>query len=139
MKLLDFIICDDVRQEVGDKFTLVGMYSDVIQMHLKGVKEIKWPVAMHLAMFTRFLYEKTDEKPDSFRIEFILEGKPLSYVEGNINLPADTGILNINSVMNPFFFTNQGVLSFIAQFKKDGKTKIEIKPEYKLEIKVRID
>ena len=40
MKLIDFIVCDDIRQELFGKITIVGVYSD-LQIALP-INNIKW-------------------------------------------------------------------------------------------------
>lgn len=64
MKLLDLIICDDIRQEVGGKQSLIGVYSDLIINFIPG--QVVWPVNFKLGIFIRIKLEENDLRPDAF-------------------------------------------------------------------------
>ena len=47
MKITDFIICDDVRMEIGNKISIMGIYNDSIILSVPGA-ETTWPVPLRL-------------------------------------------------------------------------------------------
>jgi hypothetical protein len=65
MRLVDFIVCDDIRHEVGAKMSLMGVYSDEMQVHVSPDASF----ALRFGVFLRFNMEKEDPRPDSVRFE----------------------------------------------------------------------
>ena len=49
MKLNCFLICDDIRNELGNKQSLTGIYDDVINFSMKDIG--KWPKVVKLGIY----------------------------------------------------------------------------------------
>lgn len=47
MKIVDFILCDDIRQELGNKVSLMGIFSDAVVLQ----QEVSWPIRMNFGVF----------------------------------------------------------------------------------------
>jgi len=76
MKVIDFIYCDDIRSEIGNKITIVGAYNDKIEFQPFPEKEIKWPISIRLSLYIRLLPEKQDDF-DEIEISIKLKDKEI--------------------------------------------------------------
>ena len=85
MKLIDIIFCDDIRNEVNNKTSLMGLYNDRIIIHTQPDKAISWPVPMRLAVYLRFALGDKDLHPEQFIFEYFLNNKNTIKIEGTIN------------------------------------------------------
>lgn len=134
MKLIDFIVCDDIRREIGNKHTLVGVYDETVEFSVGKSGFKQWPKAMKLGFFIRVNFD--DEVPDefSFNMLFLTEKKELGKGKVIIN-PTASKRLNIVIVHNAFVFPNEGKIEFELVFYKNGKIIQEITPDCKLIIK----
>ena len=85
MDILDFIVCEDIRQEIGGKCSIVGIYNDTIV--LNGLpKDVQWPIALRLGVFVRLLRDETEELPTDFRLKISHEENGvIAAFEGKIN------------------------------------------------------
>jgi hypothetical protein len=82
MKIADFIICDDIRRELGNKNTLIGVYDNLIIQKVPNVNPVV-PAGLKLAFFIRIKMGKDDSVlPDSFRFEALNNGKVINHAEG---------------------------------------------------------
>jgi hypothetical protein len=61
MKLKDFIICDDIRTEANNKFSLMGVYNDALNFSVPKKNTDKWPKVVHLGFFIRLDIESIEE------------------------------------------------------------------------------
>ncbi len=85
MKLIDAIFCDDVRYEMNNKLSLMGLYSDRIILRVDNEPEIKWPVPMNLSLLLRFRLEQEKNQPDHFDFEYVLNDKSIAKIHGDFN------------------------------------------------------
>lgn len=113
MKLIDFIICDDIRTEMGNKHSLMGIYEDAINFNVR--ENGKWPKTMKIGFFIRIKVENDDEKTrlNKFKLNINYNGKIKTIAEGIINLhnqKKSQGI-GLAMVFNQFLFENSGSMS----------------------------
>lgn len=109
--LLDFLVCDDVRTEVGDKFTLVGIYGNTIRLDLQGA-EAKWPVLIpKLGFFVR-TGPVTSFTPDHFSLSFTFNGSQIAKFEGELKVADPAGPIILAVVASPFPVHGSGELRF---------------------------
>lgn len=113
MTLLDFIICDDVRQEVGNKHTFVGIYDTI---NFKGDK-IEWPIRYRICFYIRFYYTKNEPKPDGFLIEFKKDRDLVHKYEDKFNIPKEEGLFNLVITDQAFPIGGPGVYNVNVIFK----------------------
>lgn len=133
MKLLDLIVCDDIRQEVGGKQSLIGVYSDLIINFMPG--QMIWPLNFKLGIFIRLKLDDNDIKPDAFEIDCFYLGKIIKNFNGNLNFPENTKNFNLIMVDNAFMIQGVGHITFAIKFKKNNEVYNTIIPEYILEVK----
>ncbi len=136
MKLIDFIICDDVRQELFAKHTLVGVYDNELSFLVPNLQEDKWPKVIKLGFFVRLMLDQTKETPDEFKMEMFHDGKGIGTAAGRVEAAAGVTFLVFATVINQFKITGVGKLSFKLQTFRDSKLISEIVPPYTLTIKV---
>lgn len=84
MKILDFIVCDDVRQEIGNKHSLMGVYNDQIVLQAKSISEFKFPMALKCAFYLRIDIENTQE--ELAHVDFSFKGDSIELFEGSFSL-----------------------------------------------------
>jgi len=115
------IICDDIRQEIKNKVTLVGIYTDSII-----VSKIPYSFPK-LCFFSQYSNIRAG---DRFSVELIDPvgnklGKPIS---GIIQPPPDKAIKKIRliGIYSPLKIEQEGAYRFIITFEEDKKNKKEI-------------
>ena len=67
MKILDFLLCDDIRVEVKNKITIVGTYNDQLVFETLSGKEVSEVRSVRAAAYIKLLLYK-EEGASSFRI-----------------------------------------------------------------------
>ncbi|MDI6739293.1 MAG: hypothetical protein QME74_02900 [Candidatus Edwardsbacteria bacterium] len=135
MKLLDFIICDDIRFEVGNKNTLVGIYGDINLTQKRGSK-LSWPVPLKLWLYLRCLINEGEDKPESFHIDITHNTKgSIAPIAGTLSIPEGIKYLNLALVGN-ISLPDTGVISFKISFFKAGQEVYVVVPDYTFSIHV---
>lgn len=133
MKLLDLIVCDDIRQEIGGKQSLIGVYSDLV-INYPPEKKIQLPLNLKIGIFLRFKIDVEDSIPESFEINCIQNEKIIMTFNGNLKFPKDINYFNLAVVNNAFPIPNTGEIIFKISFKKDNKILYSFDPEYTLKV-----
>ena len=128
MRLLDFVICDDIRNELGNKLSLMGVYTGT---YIIPDTIVKWPFPTRFGFFIRLLAE--GEQPgQEFEFHIMRSGETKVKIDGSI-LNFDHGkpfIIHFN--LSPFLIKEAGTLDFEIRFLK-GTVPISI-PLSSLEI-----
>lgn len=86
MKFLDAIFCDDIRQEINNKLSLMGLYNDRMVLNINKENEITWPQPINLATLLRFTLDEESEKPNIFEFEYLLNKKNIIKINGELNI-----------------------------------------------------
>lgn len=86
MKFIDVIFCDDIRPELNNKFSLMGLYNDRMILNVGKQTGIKWPQPINLAALLRFAIDKNDKQPDRFEFEYILNKKSIIEINNELNI-----------------------------------------------------
>ena len=92
MKIQDFIICDDVREEINAKITLVGTYVDKLVYGFTKEKPIEWPIKARAFSYVKFKLDKEGEA-DSLKFFFLDKGGNKTYHEQTLEVK-DEKLLN---------------------------------------------
>ena len=113
MKLVDFIICDDIRNELGNKHSLIGVYGESIQFKVPPVEKGKWPKVLKIAFFIRIKLEKDDDitKLNKFKLNVIFNEKIKTLAEGVLTIDLNSKGILLAIVFNQFVFENSGLMS----------------------------
>ena len=74
MKLLNFIICDDIRNELGNKHSLMGVYDDSIEFQVTPDNQNTWPKSLKVGIYAKV---KTEEYVDIGKASVEKKGEKL--------------------------------------------------------------
>jgi len=129
MKLIDFILCDDIRQEIGGKVTLVGVYEDRIMINATSPDAVRWPVQLKLGFFIRLLNDGPAPDIDDFDLQVRCNAKMICRLSGPISIPPRQGLLNLFFVNSAVRIPSEGTLSVALIFKKGADGVHEIRPD----------
>lgn len=73
MNVESFLLCDDIRNEVGGKKSLMGVYGDTIAFEVPENAADKWPKALRLGIFIKLSLK--DDAIDYDQITFTLHSE----------------------------------------------------------------
>jgi hypothetical protein len=82
MKVLSFVTCEDVRQEVGGKFTLCGVFDGLVISRPHQSAELAVRVAAHL----RLALEPGDPLPAEHRLRASVDGEVIANATGTFTI-----------------------------------------------------
>lgn len=120
MKLLEALFCDDIRFEVNNKLSLMGLYADRLVFRSSPDKELKWPLSVKLASLLRFRFEVDDERPDAFDFEYFINEKSTIKMSGIIKADTSKTYMNL-TVMAEGIPLEIGSLGFTVRLMKNDK------------------
>lgn len=132
MKVLNFIICDDIRTEFGNKSSLMGIYNDSINFNITPDQKNQWPKAIRLGVYAQIKFEEDEKDSDvqSFSIEITQDGKnqiimnaPLPPIPQMVKDSDKKGFV-LNGIFDKFKFPGPGETKFSFIFY--GKKNIEL-------------
>lgn len=107
MRVRDFIVAEDIRTEVGNKHSLIGVLADDF-----AFGPALPPAAMKLGFFLRLELAPAD--PDAFAFEFrvAMDGQDLVAFNGSGGKTPGAGLLALPLVANLLPFPGSGMLTF---------------------------
>lgn len=134
MKIFDFMVCDDVRREVGNKRTIIGAYIDRIVFQYES-EESQWPKNKQLGLYATIKFDEEDPTFDAFKIIFALDQDQLGVADGKIK-PSnfDFSKAVVFDMVVPIVFKKTGTMTVKIQFLKDGNVVIDSLPELVIKI-----
>jgi len=138
MKLIDFIVCDDIRQEIGGKVTLVGVYEDRININAPAPDAVRWPVKLKLGFFIRLLNDGSAPDMDGFDLLVLCEKKIICRLSGPLQVTPQQGLMNLFFVNSAVRFPTEGRLSVALIFKKTDEVVHEIRPDLSIRVAVAV-
>jgi len=140
MKLLDFIICDDIRNEIGNKHSLMGVYDDSIEFHVTPDKQNTWPKLLRIGIYAKVKTEDNEEV-FNFKIRKKYNQKETVLLDRNLNLPKNitSKKINIAFVHSAFKFENPGNFTIFLDFYNQKKELIAtLSPEFVINVKEKV-
>ena len=121
MKVSDFIICEDIRLEVGGKNSLMGVLGDSLNFH--GLGSNDWPKNFTIAIFLRV--DVGEEKPNKFKIEAALNDDQVALIKDNLTLPEKAKTISIPIIFRALPIKETGTLNFLFEMLSDETTLIK--------------
>jgi len=115
MKVLAFIISDDIRQEVGNKFSLMGIFNQSIELSIPGQAPNTGGVALRLGIMLRARLEENDPQPDSFSLELLFNQTSLARIVGQLTLEHREAPFNLLLTAPVVPIHGSGLLDFRLQ------------------------
>ncbi len=143
MKIVSFLICDDIRNETGGKHSLMGVYGNSIEFRVTPENKNKWPKTMRIGVFVNINLEDSDKEKsiNSFNLKIDYNGEIKGIAQG-IFSPTDVPIfhsVNLAILHNNFSFKEPGEIKFSLDFSDVNNDVVEtISPEYILKISEKI-
>jgi hypothetical protein len=120
MKVKDVIFCDDIRSEINNKSSLMGIYADRIVFKFNSMESEKWPIFYRLCLLLRVQLEPNDPRVDKFKFHFIMNGKNMDELEGLVKMEDGINILTIN-ILAEGLPIEKGSLGFAFNLFFQGK------------------
>lgn len=118
VKIKDFIFCDDIRSEIGRKFSIMGIYSDKIRIKTKAQKLQK--IRLPLSAFIKLsLASVANGKEFIFDIDISFEEVKVAKLEGELNF-GDENFLTLPINRFEMIVEKQGVVKFNLVIKDKG-------------------
>jgi hypothetical protein len=114
--ILDYIVCDDIRFELNNKFTLVGAYNDRIEFIPNEGAPLVFPLAMPLAFFIRVLPEGNSVITD-IQIDFYSNRKHVNSSRMKLlNSKVEINRPLVLPVLHRLFTLEKGEMNFTVSF-----------------------
>lgn len=117
MRILDFIIAEDIRFEAGNKFSIMGIYSEEIRLNLP--EDIQWPIPYRFGIYIRLEVEDSDVYPNRFILKVGHNDTIDAQFDGNIEFIVSTHTISIPLVIFPFPLPSYGIFRFDFEIYKD--------------------
>lgn len=110
MRFLDYIIAEDIRFELGNKLSIMGIYSEEIRLNLPD--DTQWPVPFRFGIFIRLKIEESDVTPNRFVLNVDHNDNNIAQINGNIGIMASVRTISLPLVINPFPLPGYGTVRF---------------------------
>lgn len=145
MNINSFIICDDIRSEVGNKKSLMGLYTKELVFSVTAEEEGLWPRAQTLGMMLDFsISTEIKKKAQKFKVTYSVNGVENILGEGEFRFPPEEQDLEGDFQMTIFakssyHFESCGKLSHrVRIFDASGNEIAQASPKTELLIKEQI-
>ncbi len=115
MRFIDFIIAEDIRFETGNKYSVMGIYSEVIGLNLQD--NAQWPIAYRFGIYIRLEIEDSDHViPNRFSLKVDHNGNNIAVMDGDIHVktaePISMRTISLPLVLYPFPLPGPGIIRF---------------------------
>lgn len=145
MKINSFIICDDIRSEVGNKKSLMGIYTKELVFSVTAEEAGVWPKDLVLGMMLDFSISAVlKKKAHKFKVMYSVNDVENALGEGEFKFPPDERDLEGDFQMTIFAksqyrFESCGKLSHCVKiFDASGNEIVQASPTTELLIKERV-
>ncbi len=145
MKINSFIICDDIRSEVGNKKSLMGIYTKELLFSVTTEEAGVWPKDLVLGMMLDFsISTEIKKKAQKFKVMYSVNGVEKSLGEGEFKFPTDVQDQDEDFQMTIFIkslyrFESCGNLSHCVKiFDASGNEIVQATPTTELLIKENV-
>jgi hypothetical protein len=126
MKQVDFIICDDVRMEVGNKVSLMGIYDDQIFFAQPGPAEQIWPRPMRTGIYIKAELEGKEVMPETFQIWCQNKEGSVLLLNGDVNKGAPNSRRLVLAMTHPMVAFTEGVNELRVQFRGSSEKELAV-------------
>ncbi len=137
MKITDFLVCDDIRHEIGGKMTLVGIYNDFVI--LKEKQDVKLPMTFRLGIYARIKMENSEETiPDAFDFEFSQgDNHGVAVSKCKIMIKDNPSSFALTVMFGNFPIKSEEKVKFKIRFYKSDVQLCELEPDYTMNVNIR--
>ncbi len=145
MKINSFIICDDIRSEVGNKKSLMGIYTKELLFSVTAEEAGVWPKDLVLGMMLDFsISAELKKKAHKFKVMYSINDVENALGEGEFKFPPDERDSEGDFQMTIFAksqyrFESCGKLSHCVKiFDASGNEIVQATPKTELLIKENV-
>jgi len=139
IKLKNSIVCEDIRREVGNKYSLMGLLDEKIIFQEPEEQVDIWPKLRPLGFYFKFEADKIEEMQNVTSLSILTKDEKNSEKEiasfSTQKETTNTKIRVFASISN-FAFTKKGKIDFFARFFDSKKNIIWENCIYTLNIEV---
>ena len=132
MKVLDFILCEDIRKEEGNKSSLMGVFGHSVTFTV--MPESPRPIAWRLGIFIRVVLEENDQQPDRFEVKILSDDDEIAGFEGPLPSKERPKIMAFPLVANPLPIPGNCQLTVKATFWSGADLLLEERLAHPLEV-----
>lgn len=125
MKLLNFITCDEIRQEISGKNTFIGVFENIV---INFQETEAWPAAIRLGIYTNVKREAGDKNPNRFEFKIIRNGEEKSSIEGALNFDASKDTFGVILNFNTLLVGGPGALDFKLNILNGAEVLVSLSP-----------
>lgn len=121
------VLCENIRFELGNKHSLMGVFDKTIRFSVSPDKVGSWPKGQQLALFIRAKGEEEDEIPDNSRIiVFAMQKSGKRELISFAFEPKRPKIRNYNLVINVgnFMFEGPGEVVFTLEIQSETEDQV---------------
>lgn len=136
MQLQDFLLCDDIRTESGNKISIMGIYDSGIALTGKNPEPVRFPAAMPLAFYLRLKLDTNDPTIDGFNLDFSYNGTRIANASGSMSIGDRSKSFSIYAKLPNFPLLGLGRIEFRLTLKEGPTVVQEIVPDYLFEVSV---
>jgi hypothetical protein len=114
MRVVNCIVCEDIRRELGNKHSLMGVYDCQLVFPVTGAQAGRWPKFKQLSMFIRLEREREDELEDVvyIAVEMAVGDYVKEIARVDITKRQPGFHIHLVAVLNPFTFVSAGAYRF---------------------------
>ncbi len=143
MKLNQLIVCDDIRNETGNKFSLMGIYERSIEFFVTPDKKDSWPKIMRIGFYIKLGFEKNEDirMLKEFKLLMKFDDKEFELGAGLLNIPDEKKpkSMSIFLVHPNIVFDKPGKYFLTFDLYNKSREKIaSFSPDDPLEVKEKI-
>jgi len=118
MKLVDFIVCDDIRQEISNKISVMGIFGNELRVQMASQDET-WPVSLRLGVYVRVVLDNDDALPNRVQIKASRGDSEVVLADGALTIQDRRPILTVPIVLPQFVIMGPGAVTFECLFTRD--------------------
>ena len=137
MIVTDFIVCDDIRSELGMKLSLMGIYNDRIRLQLRPGTSIDWPTGIKLGIYIRAEID-SEKSSSAFKLQAAFNDINLLEVTGPLTRVSDSKVSVIQIVVPSFPLMGLGEIHF-SLFFSETESEFHAAPNFRSKIAVQTE
>lgn len=113
MKIIDCIVCEDIRREIGGKHSLMGVYDRYLLFPVRSSQSGRWPKLQQLSLFIRLQREAEDSDDAVYAAVDASVGdyaKEIARID--ISKRQNSEHIHLVIMLRPFSFVSEGTYNF---------------------------
>ncbi|KJR97180.1 MAG: hypothetical protein VR65_24840 [Desulfobulbaceae bacterium BRH_c16a] len=143
MKIINSIFCDDIRNEEGNKISLMGVYDDKIIFSITPDHKDTWPRPFSFAVFLRVLIEKGDSEKGIDKMVFSVgqEGRKQDFPVAKVppqQLQEGQRLTFAVKLINHLLYSKSPIMADVTFLNRKDEKLFTICPDFQLSIEENV-